>query len=69
MTLSPPVADPAGLFCSGTYARLEGEAESIADLSEFSFRVVFRKGRDGLAELQSIEAPTNFGKAEIERRD
>lgn len=68
MTLSPPMAIPDGLFCAGTYSRLEGEAESIADLSEFSFRVVFRQGRDGLAKLQSIEAPTNFGKAKIERR-
>ena len=69
LTLDPPVANERELSCAGHYARLEGEAESMADKQEFGFRVEFREGVDGMARVQSIEAPTNFGTAVIQRHD
>jgi Protein of unknown function (DUF3108) len=65
---NPPVADGNRLTCTGTYSRLEGEANSIADLQEFPFTVTFTLNKDGIAQLQRIEAPTNFGTAVIKRR-
>jgi hypothetical protein len=56
------------LVCQGAYARIEGESHSLADLREFPFTLSF--SRDGeMARLQRIEAPTNFGKAVLSRRD
>ena len=56
------------LICQGTYARIEGESHSIADLREFPFTLSY--SRDGeMARLERIEAPTNFGKAVLSRRN
>ncbi len=68
LVFKPPVADGNRLTCTGTYSRLEGEANSIADLQEFPFTVTFTLNKDGIAQLQRIEAPTNFGTAVIKRR-
>jgi hypothetical protein len=56
------------LVCHGAYARIEGESHSIADLREFPFTLSF--SRDGeMARLERIEAPTNFGRAVLSRRN
>ena len=68
LAFDPPVADGDRLTCAGRYARVEGEPNSIADLREFPFSVVFRRNAEGVAQLQRIEAPTSFGTAVIKRR-
>ena len=55
------------LVCQGGYARIQGEAHSLADLREFPFTLRFRRD-GGMARLERIEAPTNFGKAVLSRR-
>ncbi len=69
LVLQPPVRDGRQLSCAGAFARIEGEAASMADLREFPFSITFRTNDQGVAELQRIEAPTNFGKAVISRSD
>ena len=56
------------LVCAGTFARIEGEAHSMADLREFPFRLVFVPNGGGLYRLERIEAPTNFGQAVLTRQ-
>jgi hypothetical protein len=68
LNVGAPVADGADLVCNGTFARIEGEEQTLTSLREFPFRIVFRKRNDGIAELQRIEAPTNFGQAVVTRR-
>jgi len=69
LKLGKPVPEGAGLACAGTFARIEGEAHSMADLQEFPFRLVFESAGDGRYRLDRIEAPTNFGQAVIARQE
>lgn len=68
LKVAAPVAAGDAVTCDGTYSRVSGEAHSMADKREFPFRLVFRKDAAGLAQLQRIEAPTNYGSAVIARR-
>jgi hypothetical protein len=68
LVLAPPAEADGALVCRGTFARIEGEAHSMAEQSTFPFTVTFRRDGDGLAHLQRIEAPTNYGQAVIARR-
>lgn len=68
LKLAPPVASGDALVCRGTFARIEGEAHSMADENEFPFTVTFRRDDEGRAQLERIEAPTGFGQAVIARR-
>jgi hypothetical protein len=68
LKLGRAVAAEGQLVCDGTYARIEGEASSMASAREFPFRIIFRRNGAGLAELQRIEAPTDFGRAVVSRR-
>jgi hypothetical protein len=68
LKLAAPAKSEAGLVCDGTYARIEGEANTLTSLREFPFRLVFAVNGAGLAELRRIEAPTNFGQAVLSRR-
>jgi hypothetical protein len=67
LKIAAPVETAGGIVCDGTFARIEGEAHSMAEAREFPFRLSFSLS-DGVAELQRIEAPTNFGQAVIARR-
>jgi uncharacterized protein DUF3108 len=68
LKLAAPAKSDAGLVCEGTFARIEGEAHSMADLREFPFRLVFVPNGGGLYRLERIEAPTNFGQAVLTRQ-
>jgi hypothetical protein len=68
LVLGAPEAAAGEIACGGTYARLEGEASSMASAREFPFRLVFHANGDGSAELRRIETRTDFGKAVLERR-
>ena len=67
LKLDDPARDGDALVCAGTFARIEGEAHSMADLQEFPFRLVFLPSDGGLYRLERIEAPTNFGQAVLAR--
>ena len=41
----------------------------MAERPEFPFSLVYTRSGDGIARLQRIEAPTNFGQAVIGRND
>jgi hypothetical protein len=69
LVLDPPVRNGRQLTCAGKFARVEGEAASMADLREFPFSIAFRINDQGIAQLSRIEAPTNFGKAVVARSD
>ena len=68
LSLARPTRDGEALVCAGTFARIEGEAHSMADLREFPFKLVFVPNGGGLYRLERIEAPTNFGQAVLARR-
>lgn len=68
LELGPAVERDQRLTCAGVYARIEGEAHSLSDQTEYPFELVFRRNRAGLAELERIETRTRFGLAVIERR-
>ena len=68
LRLAKPAPDGEALVCAGTFARIEGEAHSMADLREFPFRLVFVPNGGGLYQLDRIEAPTNFGQAVLSRQ-
>lgn len=69
LSIAKPKPGADGLLvCDGTFARIEGEAHSMADLREFPFALVFGPAGDGLYQLERIEAPTNFGNAVLTRR-
>ncbi len=68
LKVAAPQASGNTVTCEGTFARISGEAHSMADRREFPFRLVFLADSDGLAQLQRIEAPTNYGNAVIARR-
>lgn len=67
LKLGAPKDAGGRLVCEGSFARIEGEAHSMADLREFPFKLVFGPAADGLYQLDRIEAPTNFGRAVIAR--
>ncbi|HVH04054.1 MAG TPA: DUF3108 domain-containing protein [Amaricoccus sp.] len=67
LQVAKPTRDGEALVCAGTFARIEGEAHSMADLQEFPFRLVFLPSDGGLYRLERIEAPTNFGQAVLAR--
>lgn len=64
---TPKVVDKS-LVCEGTFARIEGEAHSMAERREFPFKLVFSPASGDLYQLERIEAPTNFGRAVIARQ-
>ena len=68
LSLAEPAPEGGALVCDGTFARIEGEAHSMADLREFPFRLVFVPNGGGLYRLERIEAPTNFGQAVLSRQ-
>lgn len=67
LKVAAPVEEDGRLVCDGTFSRIEGEAHSMTDRPEFPFALVFDRTGDGIAHLQRIEAPTNFGQAVIAR--
>jgi hypothetical protein len=69
LELAAPVEKDGRLVCDGTFSRIEGEAHSMAERPEFPFSLVFTRNGDGMARLERIEAPTNFGQAVIARSD
>jgi hypothetical protein len=68
LAVGPAVRAEDGLVCTGSYARLEGEAHSLSSQREFPFQLLFRENGDGLAQLERIETRTKFGLAVLERR-
>ena len=68
LRVAKPAPEGEALVCAGTFARIEGEAHSMADLREFPFRLVFVPNGGGLYRLERIEAPTNFGQAVLARQ-
>lgn len=68
LVLGKPEVGSDGIACGGSYARVEGEASSMASAREFPFRLVFRPNGDGKAALMRIETHTDFGKAVLSRR-
>jgi hypothetical protein len=68
LALGKPEPAAGEIACGGTYARVEGEASSLASARQFPFRLVFRANGDGSAALQRIETSTDFGRAVLERR-
>jgi hypothetical protein len=68
LVLGKPQAAGGEVTCGGTYARVQGEASSLASAREFPFRLVFQANGDGSAALQRIETSTDFGRAVLERR-
>ena len=64
-----PKEDGERLVCAGSYARLKGEASSMVGAREFPFSITFLRTGGGMATLERIEAPTNFGQAVIARMD
>ena len=47
----------------------KGEASSMVGAREFPFSITFGRTSDGMATLERIEAPTNFGQAVVARMD
>jgi hypothetical protein len=68
LALAKPARSGDALVCDGTFARIEGEAHSMADLRQFPFKLVFVPNGGGLYRLERIEAPTNFGQAVLSRQ-
>jgi hypothetical protein len=66
--LDKPVAADGGFTCTGTYARVEGEAHSLSTQREYPFKLVFRPNGDGTLRIERIETRTRFGLAVVERR-
>jgi hypothetical protein len=69
LRVAPPKEQDGRLVCAGTYARLKGEASSIVGAREFPFSITFGRTGEGMATLERIEAPTNFGQAVVARID
>ena len=67
LKVAAPRQQDGQLVCAGTYARLKGEASSMIGAREFPFTITFVPTSDGMATLQRIEAPTNFGQAVVAR--
>jgi hypothetical protein len=66
--LDKPVAAEGGFTCTGTYARVEGEAHSLSSQREYPFKLVFQPNGDGTLRIERIETRTRFGLAVVERR-
>ena len=69
LKVAAPVEKDGRLVCAGAYARLKGEASSLVGAREFPFSITFGRTSNGMATLERIEAPTNFGQAVIARMD
>jgi hypothetical protein len=69
LKVAPPVEKDGRLVCAGAYARLKGEASSMVGAREFPFSITFARAAGGMATLERIEAPTNFGQAVVARMD
>lgn len=69
LKVAAPVEKNGRLVCAGTYARLKGEASSMVGAREFPFSITFARAADGMATLERVEAPTNFGQAVVARND
>jgi hypothetical protein len=68
LKVAPAQAKGTILTCSGSYARMKGESLGSLDKNAFPFTLTFAVGADGIARVQRIEAPTNFGTAVVARR-
>lgn len=68
LKVGKPTTNGSTVTCKGTYARLKGDALGTLDLNEFPFTLTFAVNGSGIAELQRIEAPTNYGTAVVARR-
>lgn len=68
LSLGAPRSDGSVLTCSGTYARMKGESLGSLDRDQFPFTLTYSVGADGIARVQRIEAPTNFGRALVSRK-
>ncbi|MEM8570844.1 MAG: DUF3108 domain-containing protein [Pseudomonadota bacterium] len=70
MILGTPQEDAGRLICNGSFERLEGEANSFSAEASYGFRVVFLEDpqEEGMARLDRIEAPTDFGRAALVRK-
>lgn len=64
----PAAASGGGYSCSGTYARLEGEAHSLSSQDSYPFTLSFVPAGDGRVRIERIETRTRFGPAVISRR-
>ena len=68
ITLGARKAEKGGFACAGTYARLEGEGNSLVSARDSAFTLRFTQGADGMARLRRVETSTSFGPATLERR-
>ncbi len=68
LTVGPRRAEAGGFSCAGSYARLEGEAQSLTPEGETAFTIRFATQSDGTARVRRIETGTSFGTAALERR-
>ena len=68
LKVGPAKAAGQVLTCEGSYARMKGESLGSLDKNVFPFTLTFAVGPDGVARVQKIEAPTNFGTAVVARR-
>lgn len=68
LKVGPATASGTALTCKGSYSRMKGDALGSLDRDQFPFTLSYTVGADGIARLQRIEAPTNFGTAVVARR-
>ena len=68
LKLGPARVAGSVLTCQGSYARMKGESLGSLDKNTFPFTLTFAVGADGIARVQRIEAPTNFGTAVVARK-
>lgn len=67
LTLGQPLRVDGTITCDGDYLRLGGEPLTPIDPPECPFRLVYREGQGGQANLETIRIPTRFGQAVIAR--
>lgn len=68
LQVGPGRVEGSVLTCEGSYARMKGESLGSLDRNKFPFTLTFQIGADGIARVQRITAPTNFGSAVVARR-
>lgn len=68
LKVGPAAASGSAVTCRGSYTRMKGESLGTLDKSEFPFTLTYAVGEDGIARIQRIEAPTNFGTAVVARK-
>lgn len=68
LAVGPAQAKGSTLTCKGSYTRMKGESLGTLDRTSFPFTITFAVGADGIARVQKIEAPTNFGTAVVARK-